>query len=354
MICFCWCGFPQYGARCVGDFVKKHPEEDVVVVATRPRVPIKGMDELAGCPVYWVEGKVSLSYQVPEINPAAIRVLFVDGWSEPAFNEMRDDVRKAGGKVICMVDNNLQFHQIGRFMIPTFKEVLKSIRFRALLRKRYDGYFVPGEAGRKFFSFYGVSQSLVKTGFYSADSKVFFDGKPLDERAKEIIYVGQFCERKNVIRMVKAFMAANKNHDWRLALYGNGPLKDELLTLAKDSCDCVKINDFMQPEQLAAKYRESKVFCLTSVEEHWGLVVHEAALSGCILCLSNRIGAADDFITDANGCSFNPFNEDSIKLAFEKVMNLDSDALKAAHKMSLKVSKKASLEKFSKNAGEWL
>ena len=40
MICFAWDGFPQYAARCVGAFVKTTSEQ-VVVVGTRPDVPVE-------------------------------------------------------------------------------------------------------------------------------------------------------------------------------------------------------------------------------------------------------------------------------------------------------------------------
>ena len=54
MICFAWSGFPQYAARCVGAFVRQSNER-VVVIGTTPDVPIKGMETLSGCPVYWVK-----------------------------------------------------------------------------------------------------------------------------------------------------------------------------------------------------------------------------------------------------------------------------------------------------------
>ena len=77
MICFSWLGFPQYGARCVRAFVRS-TNERVVVVASRPDVPVSGMEKLAECEVHWVglNDVVSLKELLGEVP----RVLTVPGW----------------------------------------------------------------------------------------------------------------------------------------------------------------------------------------------------------------------------------------------------------------------------------
>lgn len=354
MICFCWCGFPQYGARCVKGFVDTHCDEDIIVVATKPKVPIQGMEKLSGCPVYWIDSQRGIDEQLPWLNIQNIRVLFLDGWCCKPFNDMANRVRRGAGKVICMVDNNLQYHQFLGMRIISFLEVLKAIRFRLLLRWRYDGYFVPGIAGVKLMKYYGVPLSKVRRGFYAADEMLFHNGNGLNKRERKVIYVGQFCDRKNVLRMVKAFMSAKGCEDWRLELYGNGPLRDKIEELSERSNGHVKVFDFLQPEQLAEKYREARVFCLASVEEHWGLVVHEAALSGCALCVSNRVGAGEDFISNANGRLFNPYSQEEMAAAFSELFSWSDEQFSVAQVESLKLADNASISEFARNAGEWL
>lgn len=354
MIVFCWCGFPQYGARCVKGFVDSLDGEEVIVVATRPKVPISGMEELSGCPVYWVEGQLKLTQQLPWLDLEKIRVLFLDGWCCRAFNEFAARVRKGNGKVICMVDNNLQYNQIFGKKVVALQEVIKALRFRLMLRWRYDGFFVPGEAGVRLMRFYGVSCNKVRKGFYAADATLFHDGAAICNREKKVIYVGQFCERKNVIRMVNAFIRANQIAGWHFELYGNGPLKGALEDLASQSGGSVSVYDFMQPEQLSQKYREARVFCLASVEEHWGLVVHEAALSGCALCVSDRVGAGEDFVSAANGKLFNPYSVNDIQIAFSMLFAWSDEQFALAQKESLRLSKSASIYEFASNAGKWV
>ena len=151
MICFAWDGFPQYAARCVGAFVKTTAEQ-VVVVGTRPDVPVEGMEQCCGCKVVWVERTDArpLAMVIGEVP----RLIVLSGWSIPAFNRYRDEVRRAGGRAVAMCDNNYAF---------SFKECLRAIRFRLLFRGKYDGFFVPGKSGVKLLRFYGVPQEKINS-----------------------------------------------------------------------------------------------------------------------------------------------------------------------------------------------
>ena len=100
--------------------------------------------------------------------------------------------------------------------------------------------------------------------------------------------------------MCHAFISANMDRKWILEMCGCGPQKD---LIPKDPN--VEVHDFVQPEELSQIYRRARGFVLASKEEHWGLVVHEAALSGCVLLLSNRVGAKLDLLA-GNGFDFNP------------------------------------------------
>ena len=338
MICFNWTGFPQYGARCVREFVKTMPEERCVVVAMRPDVPIRGMEDLAGCPVIWVRPDEQRS--IAEVCGEMPKWMGVSGWFSPLYNRWRDEVRAAGGRVICGSDNNLSFHGIRSVVV----EILKAIRFRLLYRNKYDYFLVPGKSGRRLMKFYGVPNDRIVEGSYGADNTLFFNGPQLSERPKRMIYVGQLCERKNVMRLCKAFVAANESGEWSLDLYGCGPLESALKDLAdRESNGKITIHPFAQPEELAQHYREARLFCLPSLREHWGLVVHEAALSGCVLLLSDRIGAGDDLLRPidnghGNGMTFHPYDVQSMTRVFKQAMALDDEQLKTAQRISCELA----------------
>lgn len=341
MIAIGWEGFPQYGARCIAELVRNCSEK-IIVLATRPSVPIQGMEQLAGCPVVWLSSNDKRS--VVELCGEMPRFMSVPGWSSPLFERLRKEVKVSGGVVACGSDNN--------YML-TFKNVLNAIRFRLFIRHKFDYAFVPGKSGRKLMRFLGMPDKCVVEGCYSADATLFCDGKPLPEREKKIIYVGQFIERKNVRRLVQAFARANVP-GWSLDLYGSGILKDELIDLASTFNlqlstlnSRVGVHDFVQPEQLAGLYQSARLFCLPSLWEHWGLVVHEAALSGCPLLLSKHIGAADDLLVEGkNGWTFDQYCVDDMARVLKRAMESDDAALSAMQTESLQMAKNASLEKF--------
>lgn len=337
MICIAWHGFPQYAARCVGAFVVSTSER-VVVVATKPKVPIAGMESCCRCEIRWVD-ETTCSDTLMELLGECPRVLVMTGWGIPLFNRFRDEARDQGARIIGMVDNNFCF---------SLHEIVKSFRFRILIRRHYDAFFVPGKSGRKLLRFYGVPDRLITEGMYSADASIFHDGKPLTERPKKIIYVGQFVERKNVVRMCEAFNCANSNGEWSLDLYGTGPLREVLSqTIKQSGRQTIFLHDFLQPVDLAEKYREARAFCLPSVEEHWGLVVHEAALSGCVLLLSEAVGASMDFAGNENLIEFSPLAKDSLAKAFGRVMTMSGELLDWAGAESVRLGRdKASVEKF--------
>ena len=325
-------GFPQYAARCIRAVVNSTAEK-IVVVASRPDVPIKGMERLAGCDVYWVDltDDKSLESIVGEIP----RVLTVPGWKIPIFNKFRDEVRANGGRVIVGIDNNYTL---------SWKEVVKSIVVRLFYRRLYDGFWVPCASGCKLMRFYGIPTTKIFTGLYSADGSLFCNGVSLVERERRILYVGQFIERKNVLCMCEAFLKANDNglEGWKLELCGCGVLKPLL-----PNHPSIIVHDFVQPEELARIYSKTRVFVLPSKEEHWGLVVHEAALSGCVLLLSNKVGASDDFLEEGvNGFSFSPFSLSQMVSAMRRAMDMSNEQLVIAQQNSVRLGQMVSTQTF--------
>lgn len=335
MICFTWRGFPQYAARCIADFVKKGREE-VVVVGVRPSVPIEGMEKLVGCPVKWVGLDDHTSFDALGLDVP--RVMFMSGWETTPFNDLYAEVKANGGKVVLINDANYQL---------SLKELLRALRFRLFQRKRFDGFLVPGKSGVKLMRLYGVPMNRVATGLYSADETLFKDGAPIMAREKRIVYVGQFIPRKNVLPLCRAFVASKgAERGWTIALYGSGEQKSALEQFAAESPG-IEVHPFVQPEQLAAIYQSARVFALPSLEEHWGLVVHEGALSGCLLYLSDCIGAADDLLSKTNGVTFDPRSVESMAAQLSGIYEMSDDQWSAAHDESILLAGKIGVSSFS-------
>lgn len=320
-IVFSWNGMPQYAARLISAAIKGL-NQPCAVIGSRPEVPVRGVEEALGQEVHWVDARSRTSWAA--LGLAVPQVYFQSGWAYPAFNALGDEVRAAGGKVCLLMDNNWR---------GSFRQMLGAIWFRLCQRHKFAAVLVPGKSGRRLARWYGMPEGAIFEGMYGADPQLFFNGLPLADRPKRIIFVGQYIERKGCVPLARAFASiAHRLPGWELCMYGSGPLQSTIPAHPQ-----IKVHGFVQPEKLGELYRESRIFALPSVTEAWGLVVHEAALSGCQLLLSDAIGSAPDFATPLNARTFLTGNEKALS---EALLALASEAdLTAAQKCSLTMAK---------------
>lgn len=316
-IAFSWHGLPQYAARQLAA-ASVELGQDCPVVGSRAQVPVQGVEQALGRPVHWVEAARPMSWR--ELGLDVPRVFFQSGWAYPAFNALGDEVRAAGGKVCLLMDNNWR---------GDFRQMLGAPWFRLCQRRKFTAVLVPGKSGRRLARWYGMPDEAIFEGMYGADPQLFFNGPPLANRPKRIIFVGQYIERKGCVPLARAFASvADRLPGWELCMYGSGPLQSAI-----PAHPAIKVMGFVQPEQLGALYRDARIFALPSNSEAWGLVVHEAALSGCMLLLSEVIGSAPDFATAANARTFRPGDE--ADLASAMVELAESAELSAAQLASV-------------------
>ncbi len=327
-----WTGLPQYGARLLKTFLDTFGE-NITVIGTQPTVPIEGMGKALGKEITWVkEGDKGITWaglglQVP-------RILVQSGWSTLPFVILGSEVKAMGGHVIGLADNNYR---------GDFKQLLGALRFRLYLRNKFDAMLVPGLSGVKLMKFYGMPSERIRMGLYGADSNLFFSNSSILSRPKTFLFVGQFIERKGVISLCNAFLRLNKLYpDWNLRLCGSGILRPEIPDSSK-----ISVENFVQPEQLAEIYREARFFVLPSIKENWGLVVHEAACSGCALLISSAVGSGIDLATKENSIIFEIHNEQAIYNAMKTGAEWDDYQILKAQSVSLENAKKFGPEQFA-------
>ena len=247
-VAFSWNGLPQYAARLIAAAIRTHGSA-CTVVGSRPTVPVRGVEQALGQPVHWVDAGQPTSWkglglQVP-------RVFFQSGWAYPAFNALGDEVRAAGGQVCLLMDNNWR---------GDFRQWIGAAWYRLCQRRKFAAILVPGKSGRRLARWYGMPDDCIWEGMYGADPAIFFNGPPLAERPKRIIFVGQYIDRKQCLTLAQAFAAvADRMPGWELDMYGSGP-QQELIP----SHPRLRVNGFVQPEQLGALYRfrAASFFCL--------------------------------------------------------------------------------------------
>ena len=313
-IAFSWNGLPQYAARLLAA-VRQERGQTFPVIGSRPAVPVGGIEEALGWPAHWVEATRPVSWK--ELGLPVPKVFFQSGWAYPAFNSLGDEVRAAGGKVCLLMDNNWR---------GDLRQILGAPWFRLCQRRKFSAVLVPGKSGRRLARWYGMPDEKIFEGMYGADPQLFFNGPPLSARPQRIIFVGQYIERKGCVPLARAFaVVAHLLPGWELCMYGSGPLQSAIPAHPQ-----IKVHGFVQPEQLGALYREARIFALPSHSEAWGLVVHEAALSGCQLLLSEAIGSAPDFASSHNSRLFKHGDESGMASAMLELAQFEAPGVSQA------------------------
>jgi glycosyltransferase involved in cell wall biosynthesis len=295
------------------------------------------MEEALQQKIYWVDDDKPLSWinlglDVPE-------VFIQSGWSFRAFVSLGREVKQAGGSVIGLSDANWRgdFRQL----------VLGSVVFRVLYRPHFDAMLVAGREGQRLMRYFGVPADRIRVGMYGADSGIFPPGPPLAERAKRFLFVGRFDPVKNVVALTRAFERfARMRPEWTLQMCGSGKLRNSLM-----SHERIFVEDFVQPGHLATRYHGARFLVLPSILEPWGVVVHEAALCGCALLLSNAVGSAKDLATTRNALMFNPSSEHDLVRALHAAADLDAQQLTAAEIESRTLANKFGPQRFADEVG---
>lgn len=330
---FLWAGLPDYAARCLRAVVDAH-SGDVLVVATTPKVPIKGMEISLGRRIYWVEpGDRAISWQ--GLGLAVPGVLFCGVASIPAFDCLIRECVQKNARLILMSDHN---------WLGTLRQIcFERVRHRIFYRRKFRAAFVPGRAGVRWATAMGYRGSEISTGLYGADSTIFYGGSPLYLREKTFLFVGQFVPRKNVMGVARAFIRiASDFPEWKLRLCGAGWQRDQIPEHPQ-----IDVLEFVQPPRLSELLCASRCLVLPSLKEHWGLVVHEAVLTGCALALTDVVGAAHDLASVANAVLFSPGDEGSIEEGLRTIASWDEHRWQDAEEASRQLAEQFGPKQFA-------
>lgn len=316
-----WSGLPPYAAACLEE-LRQHLQVPFCVISTQPDVPHKNIDKIYAGQILYIDEYTLISW-----SDLGVRTPFHfihTGWGIPSFNHLSALVRKEGGSTYCMVDN---------IWYGNFRQFIGLFVFRACYRKRFKSVFVPGRASQKFCRLLGMRKHKIYTGMYGADPKIFQPGKKLSERPKRILFVGRFIDRKGVTVLSEAFRISGlRERGWELVAIGEGPLVNELVSSG------INVIPFSQPHIISEWMCSSRFFVLPSLEEHWGVVLHEAALSGCALIVSRGVGASFDLCSKENSFIIPSNSVTALKKTFQHIHTLSGEQLDKAYTASLSLA----------------
>jgi glycosyltransferase involved in cell wall biosynthesis len=145
----------------------------------------------------------------------------------------------------------------------------------------------------KYWSKFGIKDPVVA---YPPVEARFWSSKPLDERAKRILYVGRFVPQKRHQLMKKLsadfpqfeFVSAGLLRDSEQAWFED---------FSKDLPANYKVKPNLPEEELIKLFQDSRIYVHLMEGEHFGITPMEALASGCITVVHNS-GGSGEFIPE--------------------------------------------------------
>lgn len=198
---------------------------------------------------------------------------------------------------------------------PGFKTIARRILLSWVYR-HIDYALYTGQHNKQYFLKHGLNESQLIYAPHAVDNNRFFEpATDYELKAKEwkkllginsneitLLFAGKLEEVKNPFYLLQ-LMDTLKDWPVKLIIVGNGPLEKKLKETAYGNSQVLFL-DFQNQSLMPIVYRLGDIFILCSNSETWGLGANEAMASGCVVALSDKVGAAVDLIKNENGLIF--------------------------------------------------
>ena len=258
---------------------------------------------------------------VQDINPD---ITVVSGWMDNTYLRVAFNLRQRNKFVVCCLDNHWK---------ATFKQFVNCFLGKVgLFRLFFSHIWVAGNYQYEYATRLGFKRNAILRDLYSAEVSLFQreflqrKGEKSKNYPYRFLYVGRIEPVKGVHLLLSAwqkFKGNRRYQKWELHLIGDG----SLTPLFRDIRG-VFTRPFCEPNEVAREMSEAGVFLLPSLQEPWGVVLHEAVAAGLPLVASDMVGAATAFlIPGSNGFSFEAGNEESLLEALTLIAENDHEGM---------------------------
>ena len=148
-----------------------------------------------------------------------------------------------------------------------------------------------------------------------------FDAPEATEKKDIVVSVGRLDPQKNQRMMISAFARlADKYPQWKLVIYGEGPIRQELEAFIAEKNLSVRILLPGRREDVFCKMREAKVFCLSSNYEGMSNALIEAICLGMPIVTTLVSGVKELIKNGQNGIVTSVGIEEELVAALDRIM----------------------------------
>ncbi|AUS05833.1 glycosyltransferase family 4 protein [Pseudotamlana carrageenivorans] len=280
--------------------------------------------------------KIKLIDKVEEIDP---NLIICSGWSNHKYNAV---INKFYRKKPCILTMDNQW-------LGSLKQYFGLLYSRLFIKPKFNKIWVPGSTQKAFALKLGFKKENIITGWYVANEKKFT--KQRTNINHEFVFVGRYVKIKGIEELWNAFIKLKEttSNNWKLTCIGTGELYEQ-----KTEHPDINHLGFLQPNELQEYTKKGGVFVLPSHFEPWGVVVHEFALSSYPMIVSDKVGAASQFVTNQNGIIFESNNVNDLYNTMLKIVSLTNQELLEMSRASHSNGKTVSSENWINNMNSLL
>ena len=291
---------------------------------------------------------VQIKHIINNYNP---NLIFVSGWMDKIYLSATRYARKKKILVVAGMDTP---------WTGSVKQYISSILLKKYWRNHFNYLWVPGKRQINYahkLGFIGKCRPNLYSGRVDLFNKSWERSKnsKKEQYPHQLLFIGRLEKIKGIDMLVNIFLQIKKElkNDWRLVIAGSGTLE----TSIPGSPDIENVG-FKTQKELTALMGDSGAFCLPSLWEPWGVVIHEAAAAGLPLLLSDECGAAEAFLEeDENGFIFKAGDENRLKENLIKLFEFSDKSLyrmaeksyKLSHKITPQLSAETLMDIFDEN-----
>lgn len=258
-----------------------------------------------------------------KVNPILVRT---SGWIDKDYLKISKTLKKKG--VVSVVVSDTQWKN-------SFRQTLGALVYGKYIISCFNKMMVAGPYQYEYARKIGFTKKNILFSNLSANTNIF-DGDLINQNfEKKFVYVGNLEKIKGTHLLLEAWNLLQEKKSWKLELIGNGSYYKKSV-----SSDII-YRGFLSSDEIKISMRNSAFFILPSVHEQWGVVMHEATLSGIPILCSDEVGSIPLFMINGfNGFTFESNSVKDLCESLDKIINLSQNDLLRMRENSLSLSKR--------------
>lgn len=251
-----------------------------------------------------------LKLYIINLNVILVRT---SGWVNKDYLKVSKYLKSKG--VVSVVVSDTQWKN-------TLRQTIGSIFYGWYIRSCFTKMMVAGPYQFEYARKLGFSKRDILFSNLSANTYVYNIKEVIKPFEKKILFVGRLDPVKGVDILLNSWSKITNKMGWELILVGNGKLFDD------SSKSDVKYKGYIGSIEINQLMKTSSFFVLPSRSEPWGVVMHEAALSGLPILCSDEVGAIPLFLINGyNGFTFKTGDVEDLKQNLEKIISLSKEEI---------------------------